>query len=179
MKLFSLILLSILLNSSCKSLKHGNVKCNTKAINILKSLSIPLIQNKNTKVYSLDYTKLPELSKDRYLEIGDSINNIYIFPCEKNCAKHYSYINEILKLSKLNCSIYLNDIQKYFGKESLTATKENKITALFYFFNNQSNNDCFMDVKSLSSFDKCSTIGFKFDSNSVLSEIIVDSFSYF
>jgi hypothetical protein len=179
MKLIPLILLSIFFNTSCKCLKKDKVNCNLKVENMLKTFAIPLIQNKNTKVYTLDYSKLSGLTKDKWNAFSDSLYNFYFLPCDTNCVKHYLYYRQLQNLDKLDCNINIKDVQKHFGNESLAGTKNDEITTLFYYFNNKSNMDCFEDTKSLTKFNKCSAIIFSFDSNQVLKEIIVDDFSYF
>ncbi|MCZ2101723.1 MAG: hypothetical protein LC107_09315 [Chitinophagales bacterium] len=116
--------------------------CTYKVKMALKDVSKYITVNKETKVYTLHYAKLPEIEKSRFEKLRDSIEYASYIPHDENMVKHYLYSKELKNLSKIFCEISVADIRKYFGRESASGTNNGIIHSMFYWFNGINYDNC-------------------------------------
>jgi hypothetical protein len=165
---FMMLVLGIL---SCKAFKKSESNCYDKVINTLISLSQNISMNSESKVYSTNYSAMPNLKEERYLQLCDSITTYVSFlPCDQNTAKQFLYNKQLKSLLNLNCNITVADLRKYFGEETAKGTKKDMVTHLFYYFNN-SYKDCYDKKDNNDIYSRCNLLTFIFDSQQRLIEI--------
>ncbi len=162
MRLTILISISIFFSISCKVSKIKNINCHDDAINTLISLSKSININVNSKVYTIDYSTIPDVESDRYKQVCDSFTNTTYLPCNQNIAKCKIYNQKLESLVKLNCSVSVSDFRKYFGVETRLGTDNERITNLFYYFNDFEE-DCYNKNHNNNRYARCSLLVLDFD----------------
>lgn len=133
---------------------------------------------KNSRVYTVLYSKLPEIEKDRLEMLQDSLEAVLYYPHDYNMIQHFLFVKQFDSLINIECPISLSDIRKYFSVESQKGTHNEKIHSLYYWFNNDSSPDCY-DIKDNNGFyRKCSLLTFQFDENQILTKVNTEFFAY-
>ncbi|HRI01073.1 MAG TPA: hypothetical protein PK006_08480 [Saprospiraceae bacterium] len=164
---------------SCNKKIGINSSCEVRIKEQLKILSQSITFDNITKVYTLNYSKLPPLRENEYRRLSDSLQLATYLPYNENQVKHFLYCKSLENLPKLNCQIKVSDIRKYFGLEYDKGTKNGQIHSLFYVFNNFLNPKCFTQVDANSGkVRKCSTLTFKFTEELILEKVNIESFAY-
>ena len=153
--------------------KNQKNDCSKKVEKLLKELSKCISINKETKVYTLQYSTLPNLDNDRYIQLRDSLLNVSItyYPGSYNSIKHFLYCNKLQDLLLDTCKISLSDVRKYFGIESKYGINKIAAHSLYYFFNNSSYPDCYDNDANIVRELKCTSLSFVFDENQVLIKV--------
>lgn len=134
--------------------------------------------DKNSKVYTVLYSKLPEIEKDRFEKLRDSLYYIIHFEADYNIIQHYLYSKQLENIPNINCEITVEDIRNYLGLESTIGLRNGKISDLFYYFNNPHTMDCYDTNDKNGFYRKCSLLTFNFDSNQILTNVYTGSFAY-
>lgn len=172
------IILSIILISfwSCSINRKDKTDCKYKVENSIKDLAKHITINKETKVYTLNYNKLPDFERSKYKKMIDSLENLTYIPPNDNTIKHAIFCQKLRSLINLGCEISIIDIRKYFGVETRVATKNYEIVWLSYFFNNTSYPECYSRYAEFGAYSKCSTLQFEVNENQILTKVITDHF---
>lgn len=120
MKSYLLFTLLILLFNSCSSFKSNTSQCDKEVKSSLKSISRYISIDKNAKVYTVQYSKLPEIDNARFEKLRDSLYYILHFQLEYIDVQHYLFTKQVENISNVQCEITISDVRKYFGIESHT-----------------------------------------------------------
>ena len=169
----SIILISFL---SCSIYREDRNDCKHKVAKSLRDIAKYISMNKETKVYTIDYTKLPEFDRTMHQMIIDSLENMFIFPPNDSLIKHTIFSEKLRSIINIGCEISIKDIRLFFGKENTIGSKDEKILWLGYFFNNTSYPDCYSRYEHGGPYSKCSLLRFEVDENQILTEVITDHF---
>ncbi len=169
------ILMCMLVCSSCRLLKRSDQECPEKVKQSLKSLSKYISFHKETKIYTLHHSKLPDITKERFRMLADSIESSTMIPQNYNMTKVFLYCSQLEHLLKMDCKISLSDIRKYFGTESTTGSKNGITDTLFYYFNNISYPNCYDKFGNTSKTLRCSLLVFQFDDKQILTNAITEA----
>ncbi|MEO6189666.1 MAG: hypothetical protein ABIO44_04125 [Saprospiraceae bacterium] len=160
---------------SCLSWKldHNRHNCIKEK---LTELAVPLIYNSQTRVYSLNYSKI-DFPLD-HKRIRDSFYNNYLILMDSNGIKHYHYIDKLQSLLRNVHNYTINDFRLYFGRESDSSKIYNHSVDLNYNFNSKSYKDCYNEKSEFGPFETCSSLVFRFGKNGRLIKVITDGFWY-
>ncbi len=167
----SLIFFLLISCLSCSIHYDKQNDCTYKVKMALKDVSKYITMNKETKVYTLLFSKLPDFDRVMHQKMIDSLEKLMLIPPHDSIVKHAIYSQQLRNLAHLGCEITVKDIRMYFGKETRIATKNQKIIWLSYIFNNISYPDCFDRYAEFGAYSKCSTLRFLVDENEKLTEV--------
>lgn len=176
MKNIVINVLVILTIFSCKSNRIIH-KCKDDLVHKLEYLSGAISFNKNTKVYTLHYSKLPDLNHDRYLKLSDSLENITYLPHDINMVKHFLYCKELKALIQPNCKMTIKMLRDHFGEESNKGTENDEIHSLFFLFNFEGKPDCYERYAEFGPYSKCSLLTFKVEKETI-TDVLSETFGY-
>ncbi len=169
----SLMLISCL---SCSIHYDKQNDCTYKVKKVLNEASKYIKMNKETKVYTLLSTKLPEFDRTMYKYKIDSLGNLFLIPPTDNMIKRLIYSQQLKSFLNLGCTVTIEDIRSYFGSESQSGTKNNIIHSMYYWFNGVEDNDCFSKYAEFGPFNTCSLLSFDIDENQNLKDVRIDHF---
>jgi hypothetical protein len=174
-----LIIMPMILNIGCNRKLNNNSLCDKRIKEELKILSKAITIDKSTKVYTLNYLKLPPLSQNEFRRLSDSLQYASYLPHNENQVKHFLYCIRLENLSKLKCQVKISDIRKYYGVEFDKGTKNGQIHTLYYVFNNSLNPNCYSHDDANSGKErKCSILSFQFNEEQILKKVNIESFAY-
>jgi len=159
---------------SCGIFKKGQNDCSYNVEKSLKSVAQYISMNKATKIYTLNYAKLPEFDRAAHQKTIDSLWNMLIFPPNDSLIKHAIYSKSLRDLTGIGCEISITDIRKYFGHESTIGSNDEKILWLGYYFNDTSYPDCYSRYGHGGPYSKCSTLRFVVNEHQILTKVITD-----
>jgi hypothetical protein len=169
----SIILISFL---SCSIYREDRNDCKHKVAKSLRDIAKYISMNKETKVYTLDYTKLPEFDRTMHQMIIDSLENMFIFPPNDSLIKHTIFSKKLRSITNISCEIKYEDIIRYFGLASELGTKNEIVHSIFYWFNPLGNIDCYTKDSEFGPHNGCSLLIFKINKSQILTEVITDHF---
>lgn len=172
-----LIFISITLNIACNRKLNNNSLCDKRIKEELKILSKAMTFDKNTKVYTLYHSKLPDLNFNEFNRLKDSLESVNYLPIDLNHVKHFLYCKKIKEIIKLNCQVNSDKLQRYFGKASSIGTDNGKIKSLFYLFNFEGRPDCYERYAEFGPYSKCSLLTFVIK-NEIVIDVLSESFGY-
>ncbi len=161
---------------SCSTYQKEQNDCQHKVEKSLKDVAKHVSMNKETKVFTLHYNKLPDFERSTYQKMIDSLENLTYIPPSDSLIKHAIFSKKLRSLTNIGCEISINDIRKYFGVETRVATKNDQIVWLSYFFNNTSYPDCYSRYAEFGAYSKCSTLRFEVNENQILTKVDTDHF---
>jgi hypothetical protein len=185
MKMYVLAVLSILLCNACSIMKSDTCGCKKQVKSSLKSLSKSISMDKETKIYTVYYSALPEISKNIFERLRDSIENVEYIPQNYDMIKHHLLCTQLINLKNTNCKIKLKDVRHFFGVESETGTNKGKVETLFYYFNTNSHPQCYENIDKyknlwcntgISEKMHCSLLSFSFDEQQILIDVSPQSY---
>jgi hypothetical protein len=166
----------LILYISCSTYQKEQNDCQHKVEKSLKDAAKHTSRNKETKVYTLNYNKLPDFERSTYQKMIDSLENLTYIPPNDSLIKHAIFSKKLRSLTNIGCEITIKDLRKYFGVETRVATKNDQIVWLSYFFNNTSYPDCYSKYGHGGPYSKCSLLRFEVDENQILTKVITDHF---
>ena len=133
--------------------------------------------DKNSRVYTVQYSKLPEIDKDRFEKLRDSLVYIFYFQLDYRDVQHYLFTMQVENISNIQGEITISDVRKYFGVESHAGIGRDNITHLFYYFNNFKIGDCYTQPDKRN-YSTCRLISLNFDENQILKNVNTEFFGH-
>ncbi len=172
----SLIFFLLISYLSCSIHYDKQNDCNYKVKKVLKDVSKYITMNKETKVYTLFFSELPDFDRAMHQKRIDSLEKLMFIPPHDSIVKHAIYSQQLRNLAHLDCNITIEDIRKYFGRESTIGSINTKILWLDYVFNNISYPDCFDRYAKSGAYSKCGTLRLLVDEKGRLTEVLTGYF---